>query len=566
MASEPNMKIGIGANTQDFEKGARKVKQEMRDLDKVSADALASIGSAMGVDTQKLTQFTNALSGLGSKLQQTGNEGAAAFGKMITAATPLAGVIAGIGIAGATLAFKALNDEAEAFKNTVAGANIELMTTAYVETFRQALHDMHSETGKAAAETMSSFEKAWKTAWPRFVEALRSGAIPVPGQMIGSGISKSNANIESAEGKATDAAKLTDDIYKLERKRKEQAVELAKINAQIADNIAIARDNSQGVLARQNAIAEAERLYAQKKEMTVELEGQLAVLYKQRSDQASDNIAAADATLAQEARRFEVERAITLEETSLRRIKNTVANISKKETEEMKKQQELLQQRIDTIGSLSAFEGGINVPAIKLPTELVLPQNEVNDFKAHLVADLGFVRIGVALDPDSVEKVRDFSHEIESLVSQAAEGIGEAIGQLGAALISGKDPWTAFANSAMSSFGDMAIAVGKIAISAGMATLGIKAAFEKLNGYVAIAAGVALIAVGTAVKSGLSSIANGNYSASSGTVNYSSLASSPSSNAEQKDIYVKVSGTLKADGDQLLAVISNAEETNRITT
>ena len=59
------MKIPIGADTSDFDKGARKVKQEMKDLEKVSGDAFGAIGAALGVDTTKLNQFSSALSGLG---------------------------------------------------------------------------------------------------------------------------------------------------------------------------------------------------------------------------------------------------------------------------------------------------------------------------------------------------------------------------------------------------------------------------------------------------------------------------------------------------------------------
>ena len=141
MANAPQMKIPIGADTSDFDKGARKVKQEMKDLEKVSGDAFGAIGSALGVDTRQLTQFSSALSGLGRSLQQTGTEGQKAFGSILSSIAPLAGAIAGIGIAGATLAFKSLNSEAEAFKNTVAGANMEMATAAYIDTYRQALRD-----------------------------------------------------------------------------------------------------------------------------------------------------------------------------------------------------------------------------------------------------------------------------------------------------------------------------------------------------------------------------------------------------------------------------------------
>ena len=146
-----------------------------------------------------------------------------------------------------------------------------------------------------------------------------------------------------------------------------------------------------------------------------------------------------------------------------------------------------------------------------------------------------------------------------------ASGVGQAIGEMMGALVKGEDPWRAFANAALSAFGTMAVRVGEMAIATGTATLGIKAALESLNGYVAIAAGVALVALGTMVKAGLSGIASGNYSAGAGVAT-SSTTSSFVGDYEQRDVYVNVRGTLQADGDQLIAVINNTNKKNNYTT
>ena len=101
------------------------------------------------------------------------------------------------------------------------------------------------------------------------------------------------------------------------------------------------------------------------------------------------------------------------------------------------------------------------------------------------------------------------------------------------------------------------IAVGKIAIEAGLATAGIKAALNLGNPYVAIAAGAALVALGAAVKAGLSNVASGNYSANANVAS-SNGYSATTSDYEQREVTVNVTGTLEADGDQLVAVINNA--------
>ena len=116
----------------------------------------------------------------------------------------------------------------------------------------------------------------------------------------------------------------------------------------------------------------------------------------------------------------------------------------------------------------------------------------------------------------------------------------------------------------MSAFGDLAIAVGKIAISTGLASEGIQAALKMDNPYIAIAAGAALVALGSAVKASLSAVANGDYSAAGGA--YSSTASSAGSgDYDTREVNVNVNGTLQADGDQLLAVINATNNRNYYT-
>jgi hypothetical protein len=159
------------------------------------------------------------------------------------------------------------------------------------------------------------------------------------------------------------------------------------------------------------------------------------------------------------------------------------------------------------------------------------------------------------------EAVIDLSQQLESVLTGTLENIGAGIGNLIGDLATGGDAWGNFANMAISTFGDMAITIGKMAVSTGVATLGIKAALESLNGYVAIAAGVALIALGSAVKAGLSNVAAGNYNAStnvaSATGNYGAGSSPINTAFENREMTIKVTGTLRAEGSQLVSVIEN---------
>jgi hypothetical protein len=176
--------------------------------------------------------------------------------------------------------------------------------------------------------------------------------------------------------------------------------------------------------------------------------------------------------------------------------------------------------------------------------------------------EMNFPKLEVPVAPVlETEAVADISQQLESALTGTLENISAGIGNLIGDLATGGDAWGNFADFAISAFGDMAITIGKMAVSTGVATLGIKAALESLNGYVAIAAGAALIALGSAVKAGLSNVASGNYNASSNvasaTGNYGAGSSPINTAYENREMTIKVTGTLRAEGSQLAAVIEN---------
>lgn len=211
-----------------------------------------------------------------------------------------------------------------------------------------------------------------------------------------------------------------------------------------------------------------------------------------------------------------------------------------------------------------AIVSSLDQAKVEVPVGLAVKPESIEYYKDVISASLGDTTVYIGFEADT-EHLRDITREVESIVSSLAESTGETIGQLIGDLATGGDAWSNFKNSALSAFGDMAVSVGKMAVATGVATLGIKAALESLNGYVAIAAGVALVALGTAVKTGLSNVASGNYSAG-----YSSVASgsysSGNSDYETREVNVKVTGTLTGEGSALIGVINNVNNQDYYTT
>jgi len=563
MANEPKMKIGIGADTGDFDKGAKKVKQEMRDLSKVSNDAFSSIGNAIGVDTGKLEQFSSALQGLGNKLQQTGNAGAQAFGSILKSIGPVATGIAGLGIAGAAAAFKALKGEAEAFGNTIDGLNLKLSTQAYIDTYRQALHDANSETGKSVGEVMAD----WQKGWAKFKSNVTATFVQwVAGEDtvgLGEAWRKVSASIEEATAAAERNEARGNQLAEVMKRELDVRKEVADIDVKIAEQRRIIRDRSEDVKARSEAEAQLRELITQKVQKQTAIAQELYELSAAMDDEAGSSYE-------------DMQKVVSLYESWKGQIASAsdqlamvdrYANSIKTSTDDTAKNIARIKALRESGSELQSVGSGTPIGnAVTVPTQLIVPPpEEISEFKAHIVAELGGgITLAIAIDPDSVEKIHDITNEINSMIQDMAVKTGEAIGQLLGNLATGEDPWRNFANAALSAFGDMAISVGKMAIATGTATLGIKAALENLNGYVAIAAGVALVALGSAVKNGLASVAGGNYSSGVGVA--SNTTSSINTGYEEREVYVNVVGTLKADGDQLVAVLNNTNKKKNFTT
>ena len=540
MAREPKMKIGIGADTGDFEKGARKVKQEMKDLNKVSSDAFAAIGNALGVDVGKVQQFSSALAGLGNKLAQTGAEGASAFSKIGGAVTAVGAGIAGLGLAAAIAAFKQLNAEAEAFESTIKGGAIKAQTDAYINAYKQSIRDQMG-TGEEASSWRSSWKEFWATWWANITS--------------GNNLEMANEATQTAKR----AKEIAAELYEIERQRKENAVKISQIDAQIAQQREIISDTTRSAAERAAALATAQQLIKDKLALQLPLAERQRDLIVEANGLTSTTMKDYDAEIAA---KIYVNSLIEQEAAAQRSLLRQQKQINT----ELKKTVETTNDIVRDLAPLDAV-AGISGPraTVQVPTSLAEPNN-VEEWRWDTVASIGDIHVGVKFDVNTV-KIQEMTKEVESAMQGLATNVGEILGQLAGDLATGGDAWGNFSNAAMSAFADMATAIGKIAIQTGIASLGIEAAITALGGTgaaLAISAGVALVALGAAVKAGLSNVASGNYSASAGvaTSSYSSFAS----DYETRDVNVNVTGTLQADGDQLVAVINNTNNKNYYTT
>lgn len=538
-----NLKTVFSSDTKDFERGSKKVRQGIKDLENVGTSALSTIGDAFGLNTGKIGQMTSAIVGLGAKLRDCGSTGGAAIGKLITGMGTLGAGIAGLGIGAAIAGFQRLNSLAENFGQTMQGISMKAAVDQYRATYGQAMMD--SMGGKASG--WFNAKTRLQTGWDRVTNF--TGNI-----LAGQGIGKAIAADRSATEAARQASQYAYQMSELQKQQIENSVIVAQNNAKIAEYSRIVKDTNADNASRLEADAKVREALQQNYELQWNVLNEMVQLQKRINDLSSNSLEDTQKLANLEAQQVSL---VTEREMKLAEIDERARSIKVSTSggvAEMSKLNGYLEEASRII------EESIDVGMMRIITEPI----------EKVVSSMGKAEVQIPatikpqIDKYAIHKaVADVTPVVEGAFSMMGDSIGQLIGDLA----TGGDAWSNFGNIALSSMGDMAIAVGKIAIEAGLATEGIKKALTFGGGWVAIAAGTALVALGTAVKAGLSNVASGNYGAASTSGNVASSSYSGGfSSSYDRGITVNVTGRLKANGSELVAVLNNESKRSAIAT
>ena len=582
MAKERNLQLGIVADASGLKKGLDDSKAAVRDFQRAGSNALSALDNALGGAISKAKSIGSAMRGAAIEMGKLGNAGKAAGSLMSGAMATATTAIAGLGIGAAIASFKVLSAEAENFKTTVRGANIELATAAYVSTYKQVLHDANVSLGEGAAKAESAWKKFIGTLGAQIKQTFISGAAfageltPTQGAEVVGGLLDTT---QKAADAAAQAEQHTNNIYNAQRELAKLQVVIANNDSKIADLRYKANLETYTAAERASFLAEAQQLINDKYDQQIELQKVIVANQQALSDLATDDLAAEDALINAKVALAQMDRSRNnelRELTEKQRTLNKLVTAERDERERVAALRSLMVANplpaIATIPLLQPLgpvqSGGVSVglavhPQVE-PTEM---QNFISSLKSGIVAGVGGTTVTVGIAADTSDLV-DVSGALQSQLTELGAVTGDIIGGLIGDLATGGDAWSNFANGAVSAFADLAISVGKMAIQTGAATLGIKAALESLNPYAAIAAGAALVALGSALKTGMSNAASGSYSASANVASASSYSSGSSLGSDMygREMTVKVTGRLEASGSTLAAVLDNeAQRHNRTT-
>lgn len=554
--AERKLKTIVTAETSEFKKGMRESKAALADFQKQGQRSLSEIASNLGGASGALGTLNSNITNATSLFRGLFRQSEAGLTTMRSSIAAVGGALAGLGITAVITAFQELNREAQSFETRLQGVNLAASAKAYRETYRQALDDI-TGAGERTATWWEGFKDNWSRDWANITHPFAS---------------RDERNWANAT--AQQAADLASERVDLNRELDASLVTQAQFQKEINEQLLIARDRSASKSERDAAQAKAVELINQKYDQQLDIATRILANQEAMDSLTKNTDAETRETYQAQANVLNIEAQRQQELTSMVRLENQITGTktsqakAAKETQEataltlaaatelVTKERELaeLRKQNDLAKAAARFRMDGSLPTITTP--------------GSLQGSAQALTISVPIKPVvDTEAAQAAIVELSGVIESGVAGMSEAIGTLIGDLINGENAWGNFAQAGISVVADMLSTVGKAFITEGVGVIAAKAALTSGNGVAAIAAGSAMVALAATMKTAMSNAA-ASWGGSSGSVATSSYSSGTSSGvtAFGREMNIKVSGTLTANGSKLVAVLNNENDRRNYTT
>ena len=627
MAASSTAQVVFKGNTADLQKKLKVAEKGMQEFKDMGSDALSSIGDLFGVNTGKIGDMLGSVKKLSAGFQAMGATGNTALTGLTRGAAALSAGVAAIGIAGLVAGFKELNKQAELFAQTDIGADFMAVQQGMRDTY--AMATMQANEGRASSWTrfwqdaknagqragsifgntfagginafslsealgVDRYAKQAADAAKPYLEALEEAKDNLRDQSMS--WAQNAAQIREYRRIAVNTA-LTEEerndaiqeAYNLQKKINDERITAYKniyeaqkaVNEQSPTPEAGIEDLVNKYNAWQDAIGQAEtdlssleRVQNRINKTTSETGGSVssattavdylgeAIKSLHSSVEGAVNVnrvfgdSQDELKVSADAYRGALEGIVSAYGVEDERIKTLIEDYKKlqKAADDAANVMTRIETPTGTVSTTpAAKKNGVEgvmtgLAGWKMP-DLTKEQKQYYEFLQGMV--------------DATEKAND------AIKDAIVDGISNSIQYLADALFGLEEfNGAALFKALLDPIAKACISMGELIIAQGVAVEAFKNSLS--NPYAAIAAGTALIAVGALVSAGLNAAVK---NVGSGGTGYStSVASSAyTSNANSlstfgREMQVKVTGTLTANGSQLVAVLNNEQNRNSYTT
>lgn len=603
MAKGFNLKAVFGAETSPIKQGAKEAQAAINEFEAKasgSIDAFAGLfGTSMNSISSAAKTFHGALLTIGKGFQASAT-GSSLFSRAL-GILKIALISTGIGAIvvalGALVAyFKRSQDGADALSRALAPFKVLMdnlvdvfaaVGRAMVKAFqdpKQAIADLWEALKKniinrftGLVDAFQGLGRVLKAAFSFDWEGVKAGAREVGSAMlqITTGLDKQQQE-SIARWLGTTAADIKQrmDASKVlatrqaeyEKKRIAFITEEAEINERITKAREMAADREQYSAEQRDAyLKESARLTQQLGAKRIALAREAWEIGKAQDDLAENMNKDYEKTNQLYADMVNLQ-------SSLNQEMRGIYKEQKRLTSEVEKEKALREKMAELKGRSIIPEVDTSSIDKKLAEAGKVAQSKVPPLKLKLELDTEAYK-QTMIDIEELNK--QLTASIKGALEELAVSIGESIG----VMLATEGKWNDFGNMVLSVLANLAVTVGRIAITLGTSVVAIKTSLTSMQGYIAIAAGIALVALGTWAKTSLKNAASGgggagigsNYAIASGLGYKTSPGFGGAGNPALSIVSapgqeIKVSGELVARGSTLVAVIDSENRSKRLRT